>query len=345
MDITKFLFNELEISPRSREVNLVYTKFGKKILIENSSKTISNEDILLDIIEYGKYLISLEEIIKKKELYDILNKHFNSLKAIYTLIKCECQYGLEELARCYLEFSIQLIFICKDKELIDKKLLAYEYFFEKSKLNILSKNEFKEVLLKDFKIHGLEVQPESHEEFLKEIENIENECNKQQKILENDKYKIVIEEIEKLKCLKKKKNKRKIENIEIRNFYECFSGNDKTDSFFKLCNSCGYGNKYVTSYRLFSQKIHGVNPIENTDSIIVLREIFDITFDLFKILCNSLLTPEDFENIWFIYFKIKIQYKFLPLKDKEKAEQFINEKIQNCNENNKKILKNKYFIY
>ena len=222
MDITKLLFNELEISPKSREINLVYTKFGKKILIETSSKTISNEDILLDIVEYGKYLISLEEIIKKKELCYILNKHFNSLKAIYTLMKCECQYGLEELARCYLEFSIQLIFICKDKELIDKKLLAYEYFFEKSKLDILSKNKFNKILLEDFKVQGLEVQTENHEEFLKGIENIENECNTQKKILKNVKYKIVIEEIERLKYLKKRKNKKKIKNIEIKNFYECF---------------------------------------------------------------------------------------------------------------------------
>ena len=343
MDITKLLFNELEISPKSREINLVYTKFGKKILIETSSKTISNEDILLDIIEYGKYLISLEEIIKKKELYDILNKHFNSLKAIYTLIKCECQYGLEELARCYLEFSIQLIFICKDKELIDKKLLAYEYFFEKSKLDILSKNKVNKILLEDFKVQGLEVQTESHEEFLKGIENIENECNVQKKILENDKYKIVIEEIKRLKYLKKRKNKKKIKDIEIKNFYECFSGDNETDSFFKLCNICGYGYKYVTSYRLFSKKIHGVNTTENSDPNIVLREVFYITFDLFKILCNSLLTPEDFKDIRFVHSKIQIQYKFLPLKEREKVEQEINKIIQFYNIKNEQILKKEYF--
>ena len=46
-----------------------------------------------------------------------------------------------------------------------------------------------------------------------------------------------------------------------------------------------------------------------------------------------------------MYFKIKIQYKFLPFKEREEAKKIINEIIQFYNVKNEQILKNKYSRY
>lgn len=331
-----FLY-KMGVTPENKEVNLTYDDLSKKIIIEKYWGVSANEDMLIDIIEYGNYILSLDELDKKAVLKSLIYEHLNSLNAIFILTKFGCESEVDKLARCYLEFTIQLIFICKEKELIDKKTLAYEYFAQKNKLDICKIDE----LIKNTDIHlenyGIEKQDdEAREEFINNLKVIEKESNDVKKVLESARYNEIVEEIRRIEKIRGKKR-------QVKNFYECFIEDGSINSFSTLCEFCGYKHEYITSYRLFSQKIHGSNISKTYDNnVLVLKKIFELTFDLFKILCDTLLTPKDFENLSFMYFKIKIKYKFIPFKIREKAEKTMSEIMQFYNIKNEQILKKKY---
>ena len=115
-------------------------------------------------------MIKLDRGKDKVIINRILELNLTLLASINILIKIESHAGIEEITRCYIETSLLLIFILKDPLLIEKRTLAYEYFYEKNKINPVNIKECDEAIYNNLKnISGIQHYDDS---FKKESEKI-----------------------------------------------------------------------------------------------------------------------------------------------------------------------------
>ncbi len=89
----------------------------------------------------SKYLISLEKNKSNGTVDKIMELNMDLLNSIDILIQNNFKSGIEELLRCYIETFFQLIFILDNPQLIEKRTLAYQYFFLKNKTDLPSINK------------------------------------------------------------------------------------------------------------------------------------------------------------------------------------------------------------
>lgn len=226
------------------------------------------------ITNYFREILSSN--LENKIINSLINSNLDLLFSIDILIENGSYKGVEELTRCYIETYFQVIFIMKKDSLISNKILAYEYFVLKNRLEIPNLDK----LAKAIKEHYEEYLKKSYD--LQEIRNSLNEIISTEGILKDKdklnlaKYKLIRKEIKRLKQKDKAKN-----------FYECFCEN-KIKNIRDLAVYIKYENYYILHYYLYSKKIHNIDPFEKINIELVKKTIVEITIDILK---------EYFENI------------------------------------------------
>lgn len=161
--------------------------------------------LLKELREYANYLINLPEVKKDSIINRIIHYNIELLDSIDILIEKNVVAGIEELGRCYLENFFQLIFILKEPELVNKRALAYEYFFWKNKITVPDIKDIDDTINEH--LEEYEYRDNKEEDDLKErLEKIldDPEFKKINEILNLDIFTEVRNEIERLESKKKK---------------------------------------------------------------------------------------------------------------------------------------------
>lgn len=280
------------------------------------SKKPLKKDLIKDLIKYSDKLINLDEVKDKEIINSIIKLNMDLLFSINILIKKKSYAGIEELSRCYIETFFQLIFILKDPTLIEKRALAYEYFYNKNKislpdsdtLNTAIKNhleEYAEMTSSDDSIKKLITDLKESPGF-KEIENY----------LNSSKFSDIKSEIDRIK--------NKYNRKEIKNFYECFSSRNIVN-LYEVCKYINHEHSYLLSYKLYSKKIHGIDIRRKTNPNDIVRILLDLTFDVFKIYTETFLEEEYMNTLTEFYVDIKCDYNLISSGEKEEFEKSRNE--------------------
>lgn len=254
-------------------------------------------DNLIELINYSKKLM---EEVKPNETTDIINQIFSSkmeiVRSIRELIKDKNSEGIEILLRSYIEYFFQLMFILDNPKLIENRALCYEYFFNKTMLEIKfdsdillsaieNYNKKYNKKLEEFELRGLKLS----------IEKVLLDSKDDEKKLNCQKFKVVQEEIKKSpKSLK---------------FYQHFLENEdsKINNLRELAEYLGLLNYYLLEYSLLSRNVHGSNNNKlNLET--VYRIIFNVADDIFKSYEKNILNKQKNTTSKKL-FEIKMRYK------------------------------------
>lgn len=258
-----------------------------------------NSNILIEETknQYKKNIEMLEEIInsflknthEQEMLKYFLQELIKRFKKIIKELNEADRIGYYELIRSTYEFSLQILFILSNKELVLKKMICYDYtlnFYTKKNIEkLLKDNSFSEELKKYFNDNenSSNLYLQSIEKKLKEID----------RILKNKNYSEIKKEFSTV-------NKK----IHFVKFYNCFCNNE-VKSLKDLAKYLNKLQSYETLYLITSAISHGENLLLRDDFNLIITTTHELNFIVCEIIRKLGLYYCNVINSYILENKIK----------------------------------------